>query len=114
MSASTRPVRGHRAAAAGLTLEFMDEVVEQLVNFSLWYQSSQELDLDRDGMSRAAWELLLKHGAVCSYHVADHLVTACIAMGRYEMLRDARTRQAADTALCDMGFTVHELEQHWH
>ncbi len=114
MSASLRPVRGHQTAAAGLTLEFMDDVVEQLVGFSLWYQVNKGKELDRHALSSAAAELLQEHGALISYHVIDHLVMASIATGRYEVLKDDQKRRAADAALADLGFTALELERHWH
>ncbi len=114
MSASLRPVRAQQPAAAGLTLEFMDDVVEQLVSFSLWYQVNKGKELDREALSRAASELLQQHGAVISYHVVDHLVMASIATGRYEVLKDEGKREAADAALADLGFTARELERHWH
>lgn len=114
MSASVRPVRARQHAAAGVTLEFMDEVVEQLVSFCHWYQVNKGKELDREALSRAAAELLQQHGAMISYHVVDHLVMASIATGRYEVLKDEGTREAADAALADLGLTARELERHWH
>jgi len=114
MSASVQPVRGSQQRASGLTLELMDEVIDHMVRFGLWYQVNKGKDLDRDGLRQAAVQLLQQHGAVASHHVIEHLVIASVAMGQYEVLRDQTTRDATDAVLGDLGFTARELEQCWH
>lgn len=114
MSASIRPFRGQQVAVAGLTLEIMNEVIEQMMDFSLWCQVNRDKDLDREGLRQAAAQLLQLKGAIVSHHVIDHLVTAAVVMGQYEVLRDQQQWQPADEQLAELGFTACELERHWH
>jgi len=97
-----------------ITLEKLGDLVDQLVDFYVWNQVNAQRDLDREKLHKAATALLQLHDLHVNTHVVDYLMVSAIATGRYEQMQDPEQMELADSVLGELGFSVHEIQRHWH
>lgn len=107
-------VQSDKRAKRYTTLETLGDLVGQLVDFYVWHQVNAQRDLDREELQKAATALLQLHDIHVTPYVVDYVMVSAVATGRYEQIQDPEQKRYADSVLGELGFSVHEIQRHWH